>query len=579
MQPSIPANQIVSVVPGVLSAGGTALAIIGLVLSTSTRVPIGTVSSFPSAAAVSAYFGSNSTEATIANIYFNGFDGAHTLPSALLFSQYNTAAVGAYLRGGNIGGLSLTALQAISGTLSVVFSGATYTAGSLNLSAATTFSNAASIIQTALNATPPNTATMTASIATTVLTVTAVASGTIIPGQTLAGGTVTGGTTIVNQLTSTETDGHLGGKGTYTVSVSQSVVSGTLTTTAPLSVTYDTQSGGFLIAAPTTGALSTANFATGTTAATLLLTSATGAVTSNGAAIATPAAYMNSLIGVTQNWVSFMTAFDPDNGSGNTNKLAFAAWNSGQGNQFAYVAWDTDASPTTTVPATTSLGYLLGANNYSGTFPIWGPDYTKAAFALGVGAAIDFTQLNGRITYKFRTQSGLTPDVTNALVASNLAANGYNFYGTYATRSQPFNILANGVVSGPFSWMDTYINQIQLNNALQQAIFVGLTQAKSVPYNTDGYSLMEAWCLDPISSALNFGSIRAGVPLSAAQTLEVNQAAGTVISNVLASRGWYLQILPATAQVRASRGSPPATFWYMDGESVQKINLASIVVQ
>ncbi len=32
------------------------------------------------------------------------------------------------------------------------------------------------------------------------------------------------------------------------------------------------------------------------------------------------------------------------------------------------------------------------------------------------------------------------------MVASNLAANGYNFYGGYATRAQDFNFLANGVV-------------------------------------------------------------------------------------------------------------------------------------
>ena len=69
------------------------------------------------------------------------------------------------------------------------------------------------------------------------------------------------------------------------------------------------------------------------------------------------------------------------------------------------------------------------------------------------------------------------------------------------------------------------------------------------------------------------------MPLSASQAAQVNNAAGVKIDNVLTTRGWYLQILPATAQVRSQRGSPPMTLWYMDGGSVQQITLASIVIQ
>lgn len=67
-------------------------------------------------------------------------------------------------------------------------------------------------------------ASVTASIATTVMTVTAVGSGTVMPGQTLTGTGVTGGTTVVAQLT-----GAAGGIGTYTVSASQTVSSTTIT--------------------------------------------------------------------------------------------------------------------------------------------------------------------------------------------------------------------------------------------------------------------------------------------------------------------------------------------------------------
>jgi hypothetical protein len=83
-------------------------------------------------------------------------------------------------------------------------------------------------------------------------------------------------------------------------------------------------------------------------------------------------------------------------------------------------------------------------------------------------------------------------------------------------------------------------------------------------------------CQDPIDQALNFGSIRTGVPMSALQKAQVNTAAGLDISEPLNNFGYYLQILPATAQVRGLRQSPPMSLWYMDGGSIHTISMPSI---
>jgi hypothetical protein len=85
--------------------------------------------------------------------------------------------------------------------------------------------------------------------------------------------------------------------------------------------------------------------------------------------------------------------------------------------------------------------------------------------------------------------------------------------------------------------------------------------------------------LDPITKYINFGAIQPGVQLSASQAQQVNTAAGAKIDGVLSTVGWYLQILPATAQVRGIRGSPPMKFWYTDGGSIQSLLLATIDVQ
>ena len=498
--PSIPANQIVNIVPGVISAGGSALDLTGLMLSTAARVPIGSVLSFPSATAVSTYFGSSSTEAALAAVYFNGFDNSTVKPGAMLIAQYPIAAVGGFLRGASLSSMTLTQLKALSGTLIVTVAGTLFTSAAINLTSATSFSNAATLIQAGF--------------------------------------------------------------------------------TAPtFTVTYDSISGGFLFQVTATGGASTMTYATGTLATSLALTAATGASLSQGAAVAVPGTFMAIITALTTNWASFFTAFDPDAGSGNTLKQAFAAWNGAQSNRYVYVAWDTDVTPTLSTAATTSLGYILGQSGTSGTIPLYAPDATKSSFVCGMFASTAFAQLEGRATLAFKTQGGLTADVTDATVAANLIANGYNYYGSYATANQAFTFLYPGSVTGLFKWADSYINQVWLNNALQLALMTLLTQLKSVPYNATGYALIEAACMDPINQAINFGAIRKGVALSSLQAAQVNNAAGLTIDATITAKGFYLQVLAPTAQVRAARGTPNCTLWYADGGSVQKITLASLEIQ
>lgn len=505
---TIPASQIVQVTPNVLSAGGQALDIVAVILTTSTRVPIGTVAQFATAADVKSYFGASSAEGAIADVYFGGFENSNVKPALVRFAQYPQSAVAAYLRGGSLSGVTLDQLKAFpAGTITVSVAGSPEVSGNVDLSTATSFSDAATKIQAAF-------------------------------------------------------------------------------TSPPFAVTYDSVSGAFIFTTTATGAAATIGFATSNTLVDdLKLTAVTGAVTSQGADAATPGPFMDGVVAVTQDWATFMTAFDPDV-SGNTTKLAFAAWANAQNDRYGYVCWDTDTSPATENPATASLGYLIGpnGNNYSGTFLIGGDGTTPvsasyAAFVCGAAASLDFSETNGRATFAFRAQTGLAATCTNASAAQNLIANGYNFYGAYATANDEFVFMYPGAVSGPFLWFDSFIDQIWLNNQFQLALMVLLTNVKSIPYNAAGYALIEAACLDVINQGLNFGAFRPGVTLSAAQAAEVNSAAGVKIDTVLNQQGWYLQVKDANPQVRAARGSPPCTFWYMDGQSVQKINLASVELQ
>jgi hypothetical protein len=492
---TIPASLFVNVVPSVLPAGGAALDVNTVVMTESTRVPIGSVYSFGSASAVATFFGAGSAEAIIAgggtNLgggYFAGFNNSSALPGALLFAQYPKAAVPAYLQSGNVGAaLTLAQLHAIAGTLLITVDGVVRNVAAVDLSAAASFSAAATTLQTELNAGLATIATLTASIAGTTLTVTA-AAGTVLPGQAILGAGVDAGLYIVSQLS-----GAIGGIGTYQLSGTDTVGSESMTTQAfPVVVTYDSVSGAFLIKSGVSGSFSTIGFATGTAADDLLLQAAQGAVISQGSAALTPSQAMELVVAQTTNWVNYLNATNPD-ASGNALKLAFAAWKNTYPNRYGYICWDTDVLARSAPPQATTLGALLTANGDSGTFLISElTDLNQAAFVAGAAASIDFEEINGRITFAFKGQSGLVADVTSGQVAINLGGNpqvadsfgnGYNYYGAVGSAAQSFLWLQRGLVTGAFRWFDSYINQIVMNNTFQAALLDLQSNAKSIPYS------------------------------------------------------------------------------------------------
>lgn len=492
---AIPASTIVSVTPSVLAPGGTGLQFVAMVLTANANVPIGAPTSFPTAKAVGDYFGTGSSEYLLSQVYFQGFDTSSIKPALIWFAQYNTTNVAAYLRGSAV--TDLNAVKAITaGSLTVTIDGVAKTTSSLNLSAASSLSNAATLIATALS--------------------------------------LTGGQTC----------------------------------------TYSSQFNAFVITSGTTGALSTITYGSGNAAATLGLTQAVGAVLSAGAAAQTSySAFLDQLTAYTSNWVSLMTVAEPLI----ADKEAIATWVASKNTRFVYVAWDTDATILQTPSSYTGFGKWLSDNSVSGTIPVYNDFYT-AAFVCGAIASIDFTQTNGRTTLMFRTNSQMpAPKVLDQTSYANMLANGFNAYCQFSVQTSP-NMFANGQISGPFLWADSYIGAVWINVNLQASMVTLLQQQKSIPYNQQGYGLIYATAQDTINAALNFGTIRAGVTPSASQAAQMNADAGTSIDGVVGTRGWYFQVQPASAPTRTARQSPPISLWYMDGEAIQKIDIASVDV-
>jgi Protein of unknown function (DUF3383) len=493
---SIPASAFVQVIPGVLGAGAPPLAMSGLFVTEDPSIPIGTVQSFGDAVEVADWFGPTSNQAYLAGIYFNGYNGCTQLPGNLLFVQYNANAVGAYLRGVQNTPLTLTQLEALSGTISINVNGTVYTSNSINLSGSGTFSGAASLIQTGL----------------------------------------TGGG-------------------------------------APVTVTWDALRDAFVIASTTTGTGSTIAYPTDSSLSpALYLTQATGAVLSQGAAAATAASVMNTVIGLTTNWAAFTTDWLPTLAI----MEAFASWVTIQNAQFVYVPYD-NAPAVLTGTDSASLGAITA--DYTGVCPIWNPAGDKAAFILGAIASINFQATGGRITFAFKGQGGLTPDITSLAAYQNLIANHYNAYVSVASQTEQFQWFQNGQVSGSWDWLDSYVNQIYFNGAFKGALLSLLSSVNSIPYNTGGFGLVASALQPVINQMLAFGAAVAGGELSPSQAAAVNAQTTVNAAQSIENYGYYLSVTAPSATVEQARGSPDINFFYWDGNSVQSIIMSSVDVE
>ena len=492
---SISASQLAQANPSVLSAAGNNAALTTLLLSQNSTTPIGTPLSFPSADTVGQHYGYQSTEYQFALDYFGGINGALALPASLLIMQYPSTAQGAWLQSGSLASMTLAQLQALSGTLTITVDGTPNTSATINLSAATSFSNAASLI--------------------------------------LAGFT----------------------SPTFTCA-------------------WNSQLSAFVFTSNATGSTQTITYASGTLATPLLLTAAGGAVLSQGAAAATPATFMPTVLAATTQWALFTTTWLPVL----ADMVAFAQWTGAQNEQYCYVQYDNDPNLYSSSNFGSSAAGEIYAAGYGGTIPVYG-DITTASIVCAWAACLNFSQRNGRTDLAGVSSPSVQPSVTDSTIAAQLVLNKINFYGDYANKGSQFQAFEPGAVTGKFLWADSYVNQIKFNDDLQSDQLSLLTSVRSIPYNVAGNALIESAYADTIQSHLNFGTIRTGVTLSASQIQQLYNNIGADVSQQIQTQGYYLYIGPNTAAMRVARTSPPITLYYTDGGDVQSLVINSTEIQ
>ena len=149
---TIPASYIVAINPRLIPAGGTDLEFNGLFLTDNTLIPTDApLMEFSSAETVSAFFGETSDEYKAASLYFLGYNNSFAKPRRVMFARRVSAAAGAWLRGAKYTGTLATVKAITAGTLNIEINSTTIALTGIDFSSATSYSDAAATLETALD--------------------------------------------------------------------------------------------------------------------------------------------------------------------------------------------------------------------------------------------------------------------------------------------------------------------------------------------------------------------------------------------------------------------------------------------
>lgn len=510
---NVSTSKFVNIIPQLISETGSGFELNGLLLTKNIKLPIKEAFRFTTATQVKNYFGSTSSEYAFAVNYFTANTGKTKIPPALLIANFLLTVQAGWIRGALLTS-TITEIKAITnGSLNITIGGVALTITGLNFSTANSFSDVATILQTAIRAQEDVSVTEP---------------------------------TAINNCT----------------------------------VTYSSDFNAFLITAGVTDSTGTVNFAivstTGTDIGTLFnLTEAKGAIKSDvQSSVITINEFMDNIVLKTQNWISFCKnwAFE------SSEDLQFAQWNSNKGIRYTYVEYD-NLAVDINANSTADFASVLKASDISGTICNYG-DITIAAFVMGMIAAINYEVTDGRITLAYKQQDGLTVTCSNDDDYDALTQKGYNCYVRDGSANNTFFGYQKGTITGDYSFADAYINHVWLNDRLQVSIRDLFASVNSLPYNNASKGKIQSAIMNDINTAKNAGVINTEVTLGEEIINQVKSETGLDdVETTLYTQGWLLYIKDATDAQRAARTSPESRFYYVDGGSIQKIDLISTVIR
>lgn len=611
---TISASELVDIQSAVLGAGLNGLELNGLALTRNAVLPTDTIYKCYSAEQAKEYFGSNSEEAKLASVYFLSEDNKQKVPTALMFYRHDNVRSSAFVRGGAV--TDLETLKADKAFLKIKVDGQEKVIADLDTSAITSFSELAEMLEVegatvAYNSNFNGFTVTSNGIGTTsdvdYATETSVEDveskpATYISGEDIdiealkeidsgemtftVNGTeyalanldfstiesLSGAITILNSALVAQdcpAEFMLNGTGlkaeTFDKDDEQSFDFASSTTSGLAGALKLLEADGATIEAGLTGHTEV------DLAVAMKLMEVDGAIKSVGKDAETLTQTLDEVFAGFKNFFGIATIFQETQ----EEALEIAQWVNAKGTNFCYFMTETDEGALVS-DNKECFGYLT--KDYIGICPTYNTK-ENTFFVMSVPASTDYQRANGRKVLAFRSQGGLEPTCEKDADARNLIANGYNFYGAYATKSDEFKMEYNGQVSGKAKFLDTYAGQVWLASSLQATWLTLMKASARLPYAEEGYGAIRASSMDTINQALNAGIIVKGVKLSETQkTVLMQQTGGEDISEALNIQGWYLQVADVDIATRTNRGAVKPNFWYCDGGSIQKIEGLSTTI-
>ncbi len=558
---AIPIQQLISSTPQALPAGSPLASGALHVITQSDQLPLdGQVYAVYSDTQATNTFGAGTPEEAIAQEYFPGMNNGDQVPSVLYFTRFNTTAVSAWIAGTSTP--TLTQVQALAGTFTVNIDGRIVTTSDITLSAATSLSEAATLITTGLQNPSglfQGTASQTAGSNT--VDITATTSGSLQVGDILTGTGVPAGLTV------TAVGAFANGVGTVEVSTTTGFASTTVSVGSLATCTLNPVQNIFQINSPTTGPNSIVA-AGADISGSILGTLFANPLVSSGAAPGVPATFMQSSWSQFQNYSTLALAWAPQVSEG----LAWAQAKDAVTQDIVFPMSQQDGSYTSGINLTGTLkAAVANINDIPVYFDTSG--YLWAALLGTWRASVNYDQPStASSTPAYKSSPVAVADVTDGISAANLNANQVNYYGTWGGRSgNTKSFLFGDWNSGLVSSISASYGQKALANKIDSDILTWMTSIKRFPYTPGAYAALKGVIVGGgCAWGLNNGIIQKGVELSPTEISAITQATGgnTLAAAEVQNKGYFVYVGDPGPSARAANKSPIITVIYGSGGTV-----------
>lgn len=250
------------------------------------------------------------------------------------------------------------------------------------------------------------------------------------------------------------------------------------------------------------------------------------AIVGQGSAVETITETLNTSIGLSNNFGSFLFMVSLDQAQ----VVEAATWNDGQNVMYQFMV---PVTASTASAISTAIGELAGS---AMTLSPLSDEYPEM-IPMMVLAATNYEAINSVQNYMFQTGFAVTPSVLTDLDADTYDALGVNYYVQTQNAGQFINFYATGILTGtandPLD-QNVYANEQWLKDALAAELMTLFLALANISANNQGVAQITAILQSVIQQALNNGTISVGKPLDAVQQL--------YIANVTGSNTAWLQV-------------------------------------